>query len=257
MALGLALRLLYFSGFGLGDDILFRHFINNILQNRTIPPDSFSYRATWWFPTALAARLLGLDEPALALPITAAATLGIGVVYLLGKLLFGRPGGVIAALLLIFQPLDFAWSTMLANDILGSLFSALCFLFVLLALEPVSAVARRRRWILAAVSLWLSYHAKVTAVILLTARHPAGGSEPDHRNAADAPRRGDRRPTAAHPGVLRLRSRHRVVAERLQRRDDGATMVDQAARSAVAGVAPRWHPDLPGQASLAARHGLG
>jgi Dolichyl-phosphate-mannose-protein mannosyltransferase len=169
MALGLALRLLYFSGFGLGDDILFRHFINTILQSRTIPPDNFSYRATWWFPTALAARLLGLDEPALALPITAAATLGIGVVYLLGKLLFGRPGGVIAALLLIFQPLDFASSTMLANDILGSLFSALCFLFVLLALEPVSAVARRRRWILAAVSLWLSYHAKVTAVILLPA----------------------------------------------------------------------------------------
>jgi hypothetical protein len=169
MLVGLGLRLLYFSGYGLGDDVLFRHFIHGIVSNKTVQPDNFSYRATWWFPTAFAARLLGLNEFSLVLPITIAATLGIGVVYALGKALWGRPGAVIAALLLIVHPFDFAWSTMLANDAFTSLFSALCILFVLRALEPASARARRRLWILAGVSLWLAYHAKVTAVALLPA----------------------------------------------------------------------------------------
>ena len=38
------------------------------------------------------------------------------VVYLLGKTLWGLPGAVIATVLLLVVPIDFAWSTMLAND---------------------------------------------------------------------------------------------------------------------------------------------
>jgi hypothetical protein len=59
---------------------------------------------------------------------------GLGLVYLFGKHLWGRVVGVIAALLLIAHPLDFAWSTIIASDILVSFVSALAILFVLRAL---------------------------------------------------------------------------------------------------------------------------
>ena len=96
MAAGLALRVRWWSGYGLGDDIIFRHGINHLLTNHNISVDNQAYRCTWWLPTALSARLLGLSEVSLVLPILIASVLGIWVVYLLGKQLWGRPGGVIA-----------------------------------------------------------------------------------------------------------------------------------------------------------------
>jgi hypothetical protein len=75
------------------------------------------------------------------------------------------------------------------------------------------------------------------------ARQPRGSGEPDRRRAADAARRADRWAAAAHPCVLWLRSRYRVLAERLHRRPDGAAVAGKAARSAIArgrrALAPR------------------
>jgi hypothetical protein len=105
MAAGLVLRLLYWSGFGLIDDVLFRHFIASSLWNHGVLHDNFTYRFTWWIPTALFGRFMGLSEQSMILPITFAATLGTGVMYALGKQLFGRTGGIIAALLLV-TPID-------------------------------------------------------------------------------------------------------------------------------------------------------
>jgi hypothetical protein len=169
MAVGLALRVRWFSGYGLGDDILFRHGISHLLTNHILSPDNQAYRFTWWLPTAVSCRLFGLGEVPLILPITTVATLGIGLVYLFGKQLWGRAAGVIAALLLIVHPLDFAWSTMIASDILVSFVSALAILFVLRALTEDDPARKRRRWIGAGVSLWLAYHGKVSAVLLFPA----------------------------------------------------------------------------------------
>jgi hypothetical protein len=166
MGVGLGLRLAWFSGFGLGDDVIFRHGIAHLLTNKTVPVDNQAYRFTWWLPTALACRIFGLGEVPMILPVTAFATLGTGVLYAFGKVLWGRPGGVIAALLLLVAPLDFAWSTMITSDIVFSVFSALTFLFVLRALEQDDQAWRRRQWVLAGVNLWLAYHAKVSAVLL-------------------------------------------------------------------------------------------
>ena len=170
MAGGLLLRLLYWSGFGLIDDVLFRHFIASILWNHGVLHDNFTYRFTWWIPTALFGRFMGLSEQSMILPITVVATLGTGVMYALGKQLFGRPGAIIAALLLVVAPIDFAWSTMLANDIFFSVCSAAFFLCVLRALEvDDDPLVRRRRWVLAGVFLLLSYHAKASAPSLVPA----------------------------------------------------------------------------------------
>jgi hypothetical protein len=169
MAVGLALRLAYFSGYGLGDDRIYRYDIVSVLEGRLPISPQNSYRFSWWLPTAVSSRFFGLTEAGLIAPITAFSVLGIGVVYVLGKLLWGRPGGWIAAALLIVHPLDFAWATMLAPDVILSVFSALCLLFVLRALAREDDLWKRRSWTLAAIALWLAYHSKLSAVLLIPA----------------------------------------------------------------------------------------
>ncbi len=167
MAGGLALRLLWFSGFGLGDDFIFRNEVNTILVAKTVVPDNQSYRFSWWFTVALSCRIFGLNETGLVLPFTAAATFGTGLVYATGKALAGRAGAVIAALLLVFHPLDFAYSTMLANDIMLSVLAIATILLVVRALEHDEQTWRRRLWTAAGFTLWLAFHAKLSAVFLV------------------------------------------------------------------------------------------
>ena len=166
MTLGLALRLLYFSGFGLADDQIFRGNIAFILNNKTFTGDNIAYRITWLVPAALFCKIFGLTELGMILPITATAILGIGLIYAFGKALWGRQGALIATILLIVHPLDFAWSTMFTNDIPLSFFSALSILLVLRAIQQEDAAWKCRLWILAGVSLWLAFQAKISAVFL-------------------------------------------------------------------------------------------
>jgi hypothetical protein len=163
------LRVLYWSGFGLGDDVIFRHNIAMIVQASQVAPDNIAYRFTWWLPTALSCRLLGLTEIGLILPTIVMAAVGVVVVYAFGKALWDRPGGVIAGLLLIVCPLDFAWSTMFVNDFFLAVLAATTMLLVLRAPLAADVVWRRRLWTLAGVTLWLGYHSKVSVVLLFPA----------------------------------------------------------------------------------------
>src|SRR5215831_8753570 len=130
-AVGLAFRLLYFSGYGLGDDVIFHSEIASIVRRGVVIPDNTSYRVTRWLPTVLACRLFGLNETGLIVPITGMATIGMLLVYVFGKSLWGRPGAIIATLLLLVFPLDFAWSTMFTNDFYIAVWSALAVFLVL------------------------------------------------------------------------------------------------------------------------------
>jgi hypothetical protein len=168
MLVGLLLRLRWWSGYGLGDDGNFKSAIEQIV-NGGVLANAYGYRATWWLPTALLCRLLGFTEAALILPVTAISTLGIGLLYVFGTTLWGRTGGIIAALLLIVQPIDFAWSTMFANDLFQSFFAALCVLLFLRATDARTAGRKRRLFFFSALSLFLAYHAKASALALVPA----------------------------------------------------------------------------------------
>jgi len=169
MAIGLALRLPWYSGWGLGDDENFRALITSIVYDGIVPTGGYSYRFTWWVPTAISCRVFGVTETGMMVPITAMFTLGIGLVYAFAKSLWGRTAGTIAALLLIVHPLDFAWSTMLANDVYPSFFSALSVLLYLRAIETDDPAAQRWRWALSGTSLVLAFYAKLSALALLPA----------------------------------------------------------------------------------------
>ncbi len=168
MLVGLGLRLAWWSGYGLADDGNFRLAIESIVKGGVLA-NAYGYRATWWLPTAVSCRLLGITEEALILPITVISTLGIGLLYVFGASLWGRAGGIIAALLLVVHPVDFAWSTMFANDLFQSFFAALAVLLFLRATDAGDATRKRRLFFFSALALFLAYHAKVAAVAVAPA----------------------------------------------------------------------------------------
>jgi hypothetical protein len=67
-AVAMALRFAWYSGYGLGDDILVRHAVAHYLQTGNPPGANFTYRFTWWVPTVLFAGRYGVSELAMVLP---------------------------------------------------------------------------------------------------------------------------------------------------------------------------------------------
>jgi hypothetical protein len=163
---GMGLRLWWFSGYGLGDDIVLRNFINMVVTQGNVLHDNLAYRVTWWVPTAITCRLWGLREIPYLLPILVSATCSFTVVYACGKALYGRPGALVAALLFIACPLDFAWATMLTPDLQASMFSALALFCVLRAGEQPLPFPRRRLLAWAALTSWLAFHCKVSCAAM-------------------------------------------------------------------------------------------
>src|SRR5262249_15522682 len=154
----------YFGGFGLADDRIFWLEVKNILVAGRVAADNQAYRFTWWLPTAIAARLLGLSETTLVLPYLVYSLLGIALVYAFALMLFGRWAAVVAALLVVVHPLDVAWATLVTNDFALSVFTALTMFCVLRALRRDDPIARRQLWVIAGLGVFLSYYSKVSGM---------------------------------------------------------------------------------------------
>ena len=58
VAIGLALRLAWLSGYGLSDDLNFLYSIRTIFESG-YPYGAYAYRFTWWVPTVALCRWLG------------------------------------------------------------------------------------------------------------------------------------------------------------------------------------------------------
>jgi 4-amino-4-deoxy-L-arabinose transferase-like glycosyltransferase len=166
MAVGFAVRVALWSGYGLGDDPILRNQIVSLLQGHLIP-DNQGYRVTWWLPTLISTRLFGINEEGLIWPITLASVLGIGAVYALGHQLYGRAGAVIAGLLLLVHPFDVAWATTFASDFICSVTSALAIWCALRATSHPDIDVRRRAWAGAVIAVIAAYHTKVSGAALV------------------------------------------------------------------------------------------
>lgn len=165
-AVGMGLRLAWFGGYGLGDDVLIRHAASWFLDSGLPPGANYGYRFAWWGPTALAAAGLGVTEWAMVLPVVLAAAAAFPLVYGLGAALWGRTGGIVSAALLAVVPLDFAWSTMVTPDIVCSTLLLACMLAIVRAAAPQTPAARRRLLAVAALTAWLGFHVKISAGLM-------------------------------------------------------------------------------------------
>jgi 4-amino-4-deoxy-L-arabinose transferase-like glycosyltransferase len=99
-------------------------------------------------------------------PILLAATVSFPLMYALGKAFWDRPGGVVAALLLVVIPIDFAWATMMTPDILSSVLVGGCMLCLLRAAVFQTSRARRRLLGAAALLAWLSFYVKASVGLM-------------------------------------------------------------------------------------------
>ncbi len=117
------MRVIFFGGYGVGDDAAYASEVNNILTHgyHDIGPRAvFLLRPILLVAVAASVWLFGWSETAFVLPILIASLIGIASAYVLGRELYGRRAGILSACVLSLFPLDLFNSTTLTNDILGS-----------------------------------------------------------------------------------------------------------------------------------------
>ena len=140
---GLALRLLMFSGFVMGDDGSYADLVYEILQGSYPPlqgPDVnlFSFRPLFLLPVAASMKLLGWSEFSFVFPIFLSSVLTIYIVYFIGLHLFDKPTGLVAAFLFTVFPLNVVHASTMTNDIMVAFLIALSTLLFIKALQADS-----------------------------------------------------------------------------------------------------------------------
>jgi 4-amino-4-deoxy-L-arabinose transferase-like glycosyltransferase len=121
---GLLVRLLFFCGEGLGDDpnyyAAFKQIYDGQIQN-----GPYQHRFSSWVLHVLVWKLFGISEFTFLLPILLSSLGCIYVLYLVGRLLYGRATGLVAAALLSVNPFEVLNATLLSTDVTLSLYMLL------------------------------------------------------------------------------------------------------------------------------------
>jgi len=134
LLLALALRLLFFVGMTRADDYNYAQAAYNLATGSyQVSGGNLHHQArlSIVLPVAISFHLFGVNEYASELWPLLSSLGSIMVIFYLGKTLFDRTTGLVAALLLSFFPLEVLYSTQLLPDIIQPFLlalSALCFL---------------------------------------------------------------------------------------------------------------------------------
>jgi hypothetical protein len=127
LVIALALRLLYFTGMALGDDVFYITQAMSLSQTGHWPPEPYHWhtRLGVIFPTVLSIKALGAQPLAFVLWPLLASTSGVLVCYLVAEKLAGSQVARLAAIFQAAFPLEVIYSTHLFPDVLVALFSTL------------------------------------------------------------------------------------------------------------------------------------
>jgi hypothetical protein len=122
----LAIRLLFFTGMALGDDVFYGTQAVALAEGRWPPePLHWHTRMGLVVPTAVFVKCFGLHPGAFVLLPLAASTLSVGICFLVAKSLVDRRTAWLAAILYAAFPLEVIYSTHLFPDVVVGLFSTL------------------------------------------------------------------------------------------------------------------------------------
>jgi 4-amino-4-deoxy-L-arabinose transferase-like glycosyltransferase len=119
-------------------------------------PFDTGYAFSWVYPylTAASLSLLGSTVESLRLPSVAFGTLTVPALYLLGKYLFNRRIGLLAAIILATFPPHIHLSRMALNNIADPLFGILALAFAIRGLQST----RRADFVLSGIALGLTHY---------------------------------------------------------------------------------------------------
>ena len=133
----LAIRIYYFTGLGVGDDVIYITQTLAHAMSGMWPPvhDHWSTRIGLTLPTALLLRWLGYEPWVFVLFPLAASMVKVLVCFMVGKAILGEKGGLIASLILATFPLDIIYATHVYPDTLIGLFSSVALISWVWALQ--------------------------------------------------------------------------------------------------------------------------
>lgn len=120
------LRLFFFSGFVLGDDVGYAYCVSYLVKG-SYPPITdigsvIACRPTLLYFVALPIYLFGWFEWSFVLPILLASLVNTVLIYIAGNKLANPLAGILAALAYVTFPLDVVHATTVSNDVLLSSF---------------------------------------------------------------------------------------------------------------------------------------
>lgn len=125
LALGACLRIVAFGGLVGTDDAMYADLAHRVISGQFLSTHSmglgtFPLRVGVFGPAALAFRLFGTSEAALAVYPVLISLLSIFLAFLAGKMFLGERVGIIAALLYACLPFDVRYATLLFPDLIAA-----------------------------------------------------------------------------------------------------------------------------------------
>jgi len=164
---GLFLRLIFFSGMGISDSLVYSKTANDINEGKGIDPEStltLSTRIGLIYATAFSYNLFGINDFSSVLFVLMTSIGNIILIFYFGKLLFDEKIGLVAAFLLSFFPLDVVYATKLVSDMPSAFFMALgVYLFLHSEMKKMRYGVG---YFLAGISIGLGYLIRETALLI-------------------------------------------------------------------------------------------
>lgn len=164
----LFLRLIFFSGMGISDSLVYSKTANDINTGKGIDPNStltLSTRLGLIYPTALSYRLFGINDFSSVIFVLITSIASIILIFHFGKLLFNEKIGLMAAFLMSFFPLDVAHATKLGSDIPSAFFMALG-VYVFLYSEKKNKMRYGSGYLLSGLLIGIGYLIRESALII-------------------------------------------------------------------------------------------
>jgi len=163
---GLSLRLIFFSGVGISDDLAYSRFAHDIDKGlETQSGLTLSTRMGIIYATSFSYKLLGINDFSSVLFVLLASLGNIVLAYFFGKLLFNQKIALASAFLISFFPLEVVYSTKLLTDLPSAFFMALG-VYVFLYAELKAKKAHRILYLASGLSIGAGYFIRESALLI-------------------------------------------------------------------------------------------
>ena len=167
LVLALLLRLVFFSGIGGSDDLLYTSYAYQLSKGDfSFPATHHGTRLGILYPTSFLYSIFGVNDFSSNFFVFASSIAGIVLVFYFGKVFFNEKTGLIAAFLLSFFPLDVIFATKLLPDLPSAFFLSLGVLFFLLA-EKKENFKPKIYYSISGLSIGIAYIIRESALLVL------------------------------------------------------------------------------------------
>ena len=163
-----ALRLIFFSGIGASDDLLYTSYAYEMSKNEfSFPANHHGTRLGLLYPVSIFYRLFGVNEFSSNAFVFLTSIAGIVLIFYFGKIFFNEKVGLSAAFLLSFFPLDLVFATKLLSDAPSSFFLSLCVFLFLVGEKSKISFRKNLSFFMSGIAIGIAYLIRETALLIV------------------------------------------------------------------------------------------